>query len=129
MVIFLLNYLGCNFVIVESVESVTLIMVDFIAAKTAPQQLGPKATVEVQLLGRLLQAALLHPCHFRVGGPLPEFHQSLPWSELLVWSLWSTPYSQSRDIYDLNARLRGIPSDGAPLAPTTWGQLIIDNLA
>ena len=87
------------------------------------------STVEAQLLGRLLQAALLHPCHFRVGGPLPEFHQSLPWSELLVWSLWSTPYSQSRDIYDLNARLRGIPSDGAPLAPTTWGQLIIDNLA
>ena len=129
MVIFLLNYLGCNFVIVESVESVTLIMVDFIAAKTAPQQLGPTATVEVQLLGCLLRAALLHPCHFRVGGPLPEFHQSLPWSELLVWSLWSTPYSQSRDIYDLNARLRGIPSDGAPLAPTTWGQLIIDNLA
>ena len=59
-------------------------MVDFIAAKTAPQQLGPKATVEVQLLGRLLQAALLHPCHFRVGGPLPEFHQSLPWSELMA---------------------------------------------
>ena len=136
MVIFLLNYLGCNFVIVESVESVPLIMVDFIAAKTAPQQLGPTAavadvavwnmfwtlvragappvshtdpgnwhlhvagcpgqvrvrqaavssisTVEAQLLGRLLQAALLHPCHFRVGGPLPQFHQSLPWSELMA---------------------------------------------
>ena len=84
MVIFLLNYLGCNFVIVESVESVTLIMVDFIAARTAPQQLGPTGTVEVQLLGCLLRAALLHPCHFRVGGPLPEFHQSLPWSELMA---------------------------------------------
>ena len=74
MVIFLLNYLGCNFVIVE-----------FIAAKTAPQQLGPTGTVEVQLLGCLLRAALLHPCHFRVGGPLPEFHQSLPWSELMAF--------------------------------------------
>ena len=112
-------------------------MVDFIAAKTAPQQLGPTAavadvavwkmfwtlvragappvshidpgnghlhvagcpgqvrvrqaavssisTVEAQLLGRLLQAALLHPCHFRVGGPLPEFHQSLSWSALTAF--------------------------------------------
>ena len=42
------------------------------------------STVEVQLLGRLLRAALLHPCHFRVGGPLPQFHQSLPWSELMA---------------------------------------------
>ena len=60
-------------------------MVDFIAAKTAPQQLGPTATVEVQLLGRLLRAALLHPCHFRVGGPLPEFHQSFSWSALMAF--------------------------------------------
>ena len=148
-------------------------MVDFIAAKTAPQQLGPTAAVADVAVWKMFwdvgprwspscqpywpwkraspRSGLPRPgagspgrsqlyIHGRgsairtppAGSPAPPVSFSCWWPTARIPSespmvriaclvIMVNPIFSTRDIYDLNARPRGIPSDGAPLAPHYLG--------